>query len=78
MDYASVEARDKAWTELRAYLESSDRFKRPGGEEADLPLFQDGKGRFAAFATSGPRLIVGISPDRSAAMAVVRQSRPSG
>ena len=75
MDYASTEARDKAWGDLRAYLESTDRFKRAGAAQAAVPLFQDGKGRYVAFAPSGQRLFVGISPDPSAAIAIVGQSR---
>ncbi|MGB8957732.1 MAG: DUF6599 family protein [Candidatus Aminicenantales bacterium] len=75
MDYASVEVRDKAWADLRAYLESTDRFKRSGAADAAVPLFQDGKGRYVAFTASGPRLRVGISPDSSASIAIVRQSR---
>ena len=74
MEYASVEVRDEAWADLRAYLESSDRFKRSG---AAVPLFQDGKGLYAAFGPSGPRLRVGISADPSAALAMVGQPRPA-
>ena len=77
MEYASVEVRAKAWADLRAYLESTDRFKRSCAADAAVPLFQDGKGRYAAFAASGPRLRVGISPDPSAAVAIVGQSRPA-
>ena len=74
MEYAAVEARDKAWAELRGYLENSDRFKRPViGEK--VPLFRDSKGIYLAFAQAGPRLLVGISPDLSASIAIVRQSR---
>ena len=75
MEYASVEIRDKAWADLRAYLESTDRFKRSGASDAAVPLFQDGKGLYAAFAASGLRLIVGISADPSVAVAIVGQSR---
>jgi hypothetical protein len=77
MDYASVEARAKAWADLRAYLESSDRFKRSGAGQAAAPFFQDGKGRYAAFAPSGRRLLVGIGPDPSAALAIAGQPRPA-
>jgi hypothetical protein len=75
MDYVSSEARSKAWVELAAYLEGSDRFKRSGPSLGDVELFQDGKSRFATFRPSGSRLLVGISPDPSAAIAIVRQSR---
>ena len=75
MDYGSVEARAKAWAELWSYLESADRFKRSGASEFAVPLFQDAKGLYAAFAASGPRLIVGVSADPAAAVAIVGQCR---
>ena len=76
MDYASVEARAAAWAELKAYLESTDRFKRSerGGE---VPLFQDSRSRYVAFAEAGSRLLAGISADPSAAVAIVGQPRPA-
>ncbi|MGZ5514014.1 MAG: DUF6599 family protein [Candidatus Aminicenantales bacterium] len=74
MDYGTAAARDKAWTELRAYLENSDRFTRPVTGEK-VPLFRDTKDLYLAFAASGPRLRVGISPDLSASTAIVGQSR---
>ena len=74
MDHGSAAARDKAWTELRAYLENSDRFKRRVTGEK-VPLFRDSKGLYLAFAQAGPRLLVGIGPDLSASIAIVRQSR---
>jgi hypothetical protein len=75
MDYGSAAARLKAWTELAAFLGGTDKFERIGAAGAGDPLFRDGKGRYAAFAPSGPRLRVGISPDPSAAIAIVGQSR---
>ncbi len=78
MDYGSVEARAKAWAELGSYLESADRFKRSGAADAPVPLFQDGKGSYAAFVPSESRLIVGIGPDASAAVAIVGQPRLAG
>lgn len=75
LDYGSSDARAKAWLDLRTYLSESDRFKRAGGGEVDLFLVQDGKGRHVAFAESGSRLLIGISPDPSASLAIVRQSR---
>ncbi len=74
LDYASVEARSRAWAALRGYLESSDRLKRSGtGEE--VPLFRDSRDLYLAFAPAGPNLLVGISADPSAAIAIVRQPR---
>ena len=75
LEYASVEVFDKAWADLKAYLESTDRFKRSGAADAAVPLFQDGKGLYVAFTASVPRLRVGISPNPSAAVAIVGQSR---
>jgi hypothetical protein len=75
MDYGTAQVRAKAWAELGAYLEGSDRFKRSGASVGGVALFQDGRSRFAAFASSGSRLLVGISPDPSASIAIVGQSR---
>ncbi|MGE5741625.1 MAG: DUF6599 family protein [Candidatus Aminicenantes bacterium RBG_16_66_30] len=75
LQYASVEARDKAWAGLKAYLETTDRFKKAGAAETAVPLFRDGKGLYAAFAPSGPRLFVGLGANPSAALAVVEQAR---
>ncbi|MGZ5439873.1 MAG: hypothetical protein ACXWFJ_08480, partial [Candidatus Aminicenantales bacterium] len=72
MDYGTAEARDKAWTELRAYLENSDRFTRPVTGEK-VPLFRDTKDLYLAFAQAGPRLRLGISLDPSASTAIVGQ-----
>ena len=77
LEYASVEVFDKAWADLKAYLESTDRFKRSGAADASVPLFQDGKGLYVAFTASGSRLRVGISADPSAAVAIVGQPRPA-
>jgi hypothetical protein len=75
MDYGSAEARASAWNELRGFLEGSDRFVRTGSEQGAPPLFRDAKGRYLAFAAAGPRLLLGISPDPSASIAMVGQSR---
>ena len=75
LDYGTAGARAAAWLELRAYLERSDRFKRAGGEQAGVFLFQDGKGRQVAIAESGPRLVVGVSPDAAASLEIVNRAR---
>jgi len=75
LDYGSADARARAWIDLRAYLSESDRFKRGGGGEADIFLVQDRKGQSVAFAESGPRLLIGISPDPTVSLAIVGQSR---
>ena len=75
MDYGSAEARASAWSELRGFLEGSDRFVRAGSEQGAPPLFRDAKGRYLAFAAAGPRLLLGISPDPVASIAMVGQSR---
>jgi hypothetical protein len=75
LDYGSADARARAWLDLKAYLSESDRFKRAGGGEADVFLALDGKGQTVAIAGSGPRLFIGISPDPSASIAIVGQSR---
>lgn len=75
LDYGTAGARAAAWLELRAYLERSDRFKRAGGEQAGVFLFHDGKGRHVAFAESGPRLVVGVSPDAAASLEIVNRAR---
>ena len=75
LDYGTVDARARAWIELKAYLSGSDRFKRADPGEADVELVQDGKGQSVAFRESGSRLLIGISPDPSASVAIVGQSR---
>ncbi len=75
LDYGSLDARAKAWLDLRTYLAESDRFERAGGGETEVFLVLDGKGQSVAVAGSGSRLLIGISPDPSAALAIVGQSR---
>jgi hypothetical protein len=75
MDYGSAEARASAWNELRGFLEGSDRFARSASGQGAPPLFRDAKGRYLAFAAAGPRLLLGISPEPSASIAMVGQSR---
>ena len=75
LDYGSADARARAWLDLKAYLSESDRFKRAGGGEANVFLVQDGKGQSVAFAESGPRLLIGISLDATAASDIVGRAR---
>jgi hypothetical protein len=75
LDYGTASARSSAWGELSAYLEDSERFTRPSGEWVEDLMFLDGKGRYVALSTSGPRLLVGISPDADAALEIVRLAR---
>jgi hypothetical protein len=75
LDYGTAAARSSAWGELSAYLEDSERFTRPSGEGAEDLVFLDGKGRYVALSTSGPRLLVGVSPDADTALEIVRLAR---
>jgi hypothetical protein len=75
LDYGTADARARAWLDLKAFLSGSDRFKPAGIAGARAFLVQDGKGQYICFAESGPRLYMGISPDPSAAIAIVGQSR---
>jgi len=75
MDYGSAGARASAWNKLRGFLEGSDRFVRSGSEQGVPPLFRDAKNRYLAFAAAGPRLLLGISPDPAASLALVGPSR---
>jgi len=75
MEYGSAEARASAWNALRGFLEGSDRFARSGSGQGSPPLFRDGKNHYLAFAAAGSRLLLGISPDPSASLAIVGQSR---
>jgi hypothetical protein len=62
LDYGSAEVRVKAWAELETFLQGGDRFKKAAARGPALPLYLDGKGRYAAFAESGSRLIVAVGP----------------
>lgn len=76
LDYGSAEARSKAWVELRTYLAESDRFESAaGGRSLDIFQVRDGKGQCVSIAESGPRLIVGISPDQAASLEIVGRAR---
>jgi hypothetical protein len=77
LDYGSTDVRARAWLDLKSYLAGSDRFKVTDSVSPDVFLVMDGKGQSVAFAESGPRLLIGISPDPSVSLAIVRQSRES-
>jgi hypothetical protein len=75
LQYASAEDRSSAWLELGAFLERSDRFIAQGHGDTGQRLFRDGKGRFIAFAESGPRLVIGIGPDAALSLETVGRVR---
>jgi hypothetical protein len=75
LDYGAAETRAKAWLDLRAYLSESDRFKPGVAGEAGVFLVQDGKGQSVAFTESGPRLLIGISPDPAVSRELVGRAR---
>jgi hypothetical protein len=62
LDYGSAEARAKAWAELETSIKSGDRFKKTEVRGASLPLYLDGRGRYAAFVEAGSRLFVALGP----------------
>lgn len=75
LDYGTADARAKAWLELRTYLAESDRFKPAGNAGAGAFLVQDGKGQYISIAESGPRLLIGVGPDATAASDIVGRAR---
>ncbi len=75
MDYGSGAARETAWAELREALEGSDRFEKARASTAQVMLFRDPKGRFAAFSPSGARIVFAVSSDPSVSLVLVAQSR---
>ena len=75
LDYGTADARARAWLDLKAHLAGSDKFTVTAGGSPDVFLVLDGKGQAVAFAGSGPRLLIGISPDPSVSLSIVGQSR---
>jgi hypothetical protein len=75
LEYGSAGSRREAWSELRAFLEGSERFARVGMEPAEHVLFQDGKGRFVAFGEAETRLIVGVASSATAALLIVSRAQ---
>jgi hypothetical protein len=74
LDYGSPEARVKAWAELEAFLQGGDRFKKAEVRGPAFPLYVDGKGRYAAFAETGNRLIVAVGPGPDAAVGLAARA----
>jgi hypothetical protein len=75
LHYGSAGSRREAWSELRAFLEGSERFARVGTEPTEHVLFQDGKGRFVAFGEAETRLIVGVASSATAALLIVSRAQ---
>ncbi len=75
LDYGSAGSMREGWSELRAFLQSSERFARVGIEPTEHVLFQDGKGRFVAFGEAGTRLIVGVASSATAALLIVSRAQ---
>jgi hypothetical protein len=70
LDYGSGGIRvEEAWPQLRAYLDSSDRFKPRPSAPAGPALFLDGRGRYLALALAGPLLRIGLAGSAEAAAA---------
>ncbi|MEN6560061.1 MAG: DUF6599 family protein [Acidobacteriota bacterium] len=68
LEYAAKEACAAAWTELKASLDSTDRFEAAG----PAAVYRDGKGKYIAFAPSGSRLLIGLGGSAAAALGMVR------
>jgi hypothetical protein len=77
LDYGTAEARARAWLDLKAFISESDRFKPCSIGGAGVFLVQDGKGQYVCFAESGPRLVIGVGPDATAALDIVRRAVPT-
>jgi hypothetical protein len=74
LDYGTADARARAWVDLKAFLVGSDKFKTAAGGNPDVFLVLDGKGKSVAIAGSGPRLLIGISAVKDAALDIVRRA----
>jgi hypothetical protein len=72
LDYGTDTVRAKAWTDFRAGLEASGKFKPMAGRTGEEPIYRDPKGRFVAFRPSASRLLVGIGISAPAALNRVR------
>lgn len=70
--YAAKEDCAAAWTELKAFLDSTDRFKAAGLADGSASVYRDGKGKCVAFLPSGPRLLIGLGDSAAAALGMVR------
>ena len=74
LDYGSSEARVEAWAELKTFLQGGDRFRKAEVRGPALALYLDGKGRYAAFAESGSRLIVAVGPGPNESVALASRA----
>jgi len=74
--YGSADERARAWGELRAYLETTDRFRPRGPAPQGGSVFEDGQGRSVIFARSGSRLLVAIGGSAEAALNMIRSALP--
>jgi hypothetical protein len=72
LDYGPAGSASRAWAELEASLDSTDRFTAAGKPGQAVRVYRDGRGRFIAFAPSGPRLSVGIGDRTDVALARAR------
>jgi len=75
LDYGTADARARAWIDLKGHLAGSDKFKVADSGSPDVFLALDGKGQTVAFAGSGPRLLVGLALDKTAASDIVGLAR---
>jgi hypothetical protein len=66
LDYVSAAAGAAAWTELRGFLEASDRFTKAAGADGAVALFNDGRGRCLGVIRQGARLVAAVGPSFAA------------
>jgi Family of unknown function (DUF6599) len=75
LEYASAPAGEAAWSELGAFLKSSDRFTaEPSGGSGDVAIFRDGQGRFLGLTRSAGRIIAAVGADPAAAAGLARRA----
>lgn len=72
LEYGTDEARAAAWRDLKDFLDGTDRFKTAGSVDKAGAVYRDGKDRYAAFAPSGSRLLVGLGDTAAAALGAIR------
>jgi hypothetical protein len=75
LDYGTADARARAWSDLRSYLAGSNKFTAAAGGSPDVFRVLDGKGQHVAIVESGPRLLIGTSPDATTASDIVGRTR---
>jgi hypothetical protein len=75
LEYASPPAGEAAWSMLRAFLGSSDRFTaEPSGGSGDVVMFKDAQGRSLAVARSAGRIIAAVGADPAAVAGLARRA----